>query len=52
MFNLFVQVKGDEDRFYIETLLYADSMLDKAVLTGPDQTDYHHTQEYRCRGKV
>lgn len=38
MFNLFAQVKGDEDRFYVvEARLYAGSMLDKAVLTGPDQ---------------
>lgn len=32
-----MQVKGDEDRFYIEIPLYAGSMLNKAVLTGPDQ---------------
>lgn len=38
MFGLFVQVKGDEDRFYVVgTRLCTSSRLEKAVLTGPDQ---------------
>lgn len=38
MFGLFVQVKGDEDRFYVVGIrLCAGSRLEKAVLIGPDQ---------------
>lgn len=55
MFDLFVQVKGDEDRFYIVRIrLYAGSRLEKAtMLIGPDQDGAPPgTQERRCRGKV
>ncbi|KAK1136859.1 hypothetical protein K0M31_001392 [Melipona bicolor] len=38
MFGLFVQVKGDEDCFYVVGIrLCAGSRLEKAVLIGPDQ---------------